>query len=518
MQVLPYSRMRYSSQIVFQFISDAFLFLLLLGIDPITVRIGLKTNWPETIFQIYSGLRGSVGIALALSLNNQVIQVSPIGEQTIFERQTAQLYQMVGGIAFMTLLVNGITAGPLLKKLGLADEPETRKKIVASYKYTYSKETVNTFVKLLAREEFKYVDFSVVRYHVPSLASLTREELCDAIRKLKRLTPQEKYHPPYLTRVLPYLPPEDDNLSSQQKEKNRKLLEEDHGRAIRMREENSTKRAAKSDILKGLEPPTLQEMRLLFISLLSASYSLQINNGELESTHPVTLALESSLTQTETEVKEGKPLNDFSYLSNYADYWAKTASSLRKRSRFLLCLGKSLGKQANFSLNISDESIFVEQIISFLLAHSHAEDIFQWKFGGLHDDLSKSGQTVIGESRKQVELAKDALNSKLDPSTVRLASSHKFCKIIIKRMIQAIDELNSNGLLKTSEASEMLEDAQNLMFGVVQCHLETHEGEIKFEEDPTLKFFERAESTELQEKQEKSLSLPVDAQSDENSA
>ena len=447
-----------------------------------------------------------------------MVQVSSGGEQTIFERQTAQLYQMVGGIAFMTLLINGITAGPLLKKLGLADEPEARKKIVASYKYTYSKETVNTFVKLLTKEEFKYVDFSVVRYHVPSLALLTREELCDAIRKVKRSTPEEKYRPPYLLRVLPYLPPEDENLSIQQKEENRKLLEEDHGRAGRMHEETSTKRGAKSDILKGLEPPTLKDMRLLFISLLSASYSLQVSNGELESKHPVSFALESSVAQAETEAKSGKPLNDFSYLSDYTNYWIKAASFLRKRSRFLLFLGKSLGKRASLFLSISDESIFVEQIISFLLAHRHAEDIFQLKFGSLHDDLSESGQTVITESRKQVDLAKDALNSKLDPSTVRLASSHKFCKIIIRRMINAIDELNSNGLVKTSEASQMLDDAQNLMFGVVQCHLDSHEGEIKFEEDIDLKFFEKTASTGLQEKHEQSLPLPVDAQSDENSA
>lgn len=37
---------------------------------PITNCIGLKTNWRETIFQVYGGLRGAVGIALAIALDN----------------------------------------------------------------------------------------------------------------------------------------------------------------------------------------------------------------------------------------------------------------------------------------------------------------------------------------------------------------------------------------------------------------------------------------------------------------
>jgi len=31
---------------------------------PITSRIGLKTNWKETLFQVYGGLRGAVGVSI----------------------------------------------------------------------------------------------------------------------------------------------------------------------------------------------------------------------------------------------------------------------------------------------------------------------------------------------------------------------------------------------------------------------------------------------------------------------
>jgi NhaP-type Na+/H+ or K+/H+ antiporter len=71
---------------------------------PISVRIGLGTNWPETFFQIYGGLRGAVGIALAISLDNEVFEVTPGNNETIFEIWTTQVYQMVGGIALLTLV------------------------------------------------------------------------------------------------------------------------------------------------------------------------------------------------------------------------------------------------------------------------------------------------------------------------------------------------------------------------------------------------------------------------------
>ena len=71
---------------------------------PITVRTGLSTNWAETLFQVHGGLRGAVGIALAISLDNEVFEVTPGNDETIYEIWTTQAYQMVGGIALMTLV------------------------------------------------------------------------------------------------------------------------------------------------------------------------------------------------------------------------------------------------------------------------------------------------------------------------------------------------------------------------------------------------------------------------------
>jgi NhaP-type Na+/H+ or K+/H+ antiporter len=104
-------------------------------IYPITVRIGLKTNWNETIFQVYSGLRGAVGIALAIFLDHEVRLTGAGGSEA--PAQTDKIFGFVGGVAFLTLCINGVTAGPLLRRLHLADSTTARAKIVDAYQTRY---------------------------------------------------------------------------------------------------------------------------------------------------------------------------------------------------------------------------------------------------------------------------------------------------------------------------------------------------------------------------------------------
>lgn len=66
------------------------------SIYPITVRIGLKTNWQETAFQIFGGLRGALGITLAIALDNRVSQATGGRDETIHEIHTQQAFACIG--------------------------------------------------------------------------------------------------------------------------------------------------------------------------------------------------------------------------------------------------------------------------------------------------------------------------------------------------------------------------------------------------------------------------------------
>lgn len=67
-----------------------------LGTYPITVRIGLKTTWPETAFQIFGGLRGALGITLALTLDRRVADAAGGQNETIHEIHTKQAFVCIG--------------------------------------------------------------------------------------------------------------------------------------------------------------------------------------------------------------------------------------------------------------------------------------------------------------------------------------------------------------------------------------------------------------------------------------
>jgi hypothetical protein len=102
----------------------------------------------------------------------------------------------------------------------------------------------------------------------------------------------------------------------------------------------------------------------------------------------------------------------------------------------------------------------VEQLVALISVHKKAQEVFQEKFGALADDLSEAGQTIIAESQKQVDLAVAHLKNGFDAEVVKVATSHKLCKILLSKAIIYIDLLNTGGLLKSSEVGKLLEEMQ----------------------------------------------------------
>jgi hypothetical protein len=76
----------------------------------------------------WGGLRGAVGIALALSLFNNVKGSPDIAEEA--KRMSSQVIFHVGGLAFLTLTINGLTSAALLRKLELTGTSEARKHVL----------------------------------------------------------------------------------------------------------------------------------------------------------------------------------------------------------------------------------------------------------------------------------------------------------------------------------------------------------------------------------------------------
>ncbi len=77
---------------------------------------------------------------------------------------------MVGGVAFLTLMINGPTARYVLKKLGLITPTETRNKYIKNCREHMIELTLKEYVALLTEERFESVDFAVVKAHIPFLS------------------------------------------------------------------------------------------------------------------------------------------------------------------------------------------------------------------------------------------------------------------------------------------------------------------------------------------------------------
>ena len=94
--------------------------LMLWLLSPALRRLGDGVEPKELLVMGWGGLRGAVGLALALSLQNSPAVEHKLGVRIVFH---------VGGMAFLTLAVNGTTVAPLLRYLGMTAPSESSERL-----------------------------------------------------------------------------------------------------------------------------------------------------------------------------------------------------------------------------------------------------------------------------------------------------------------------------------------------------------------------------------------------------
>jgi hypothetical protein len=265
--------------------------------------------------------------------------------------------------------VNGIFAGPFLKKLGLADSSDVRAKIIEAYRIHFRQTQIDDLVELLTLSRFYHVDFGLVKFHVPYLADLTLSQLVEAIEKLKETTQRDKYRPPHVDRVIPYLVGPEGIPKDLEDRLNVALLRDkgsDSTRSQKMEERRRNRKGRRQrrmsstmQLMMG-EPLSTKELRLLFISMVRAQYEYQINNGELDSQHLLTVALEQSLEEAETDVMNDLPLDDFKYLRRL-HFSSKKLTGWFKTHTCGFFMNNRMGKRYRMNLSQMLESSYVEQ-------------------------------------------------------------------------------------------------------------------------------------------------------------
>ena len=97
--------------------------LSILLLRPFMTQIAYGISLKETALLSYSGLRGAVGLILALIIDDDTRIDSKTGARFLFHS---------AGIAALTLLINGTTVGHLIRLLGLSSQTTARRKVFES--------------------------------------------------------------------------------------------------------------------------------------------------------------------------------------------------------------------------------------------------------------------------------------------------------------------------------------------------------------------------------------------------
>lgn len=124
----------------------------------VLIHTGFRTRWQELTVMSYAGLRGAVGLALALIINHEPSIDEPTRKRFLFH---------MAGIALLTLLINGVTTGPIVKALGFTTQ-------LWACRGSYNSVTGEIYAKLVKlvadmkrHPELKFADWIKVWEHMP---------------------------------------------------------------------------------------------------------------------------------------------------------------------------------------------------------------------------------------------------------------------------------------------------------------------------------------------------------------
>ena len=115
------------------------------ALSPVLARIGYGVSWRSIIIMTWGGLRGAVGLLLALIVvRNSAIDTATIGSKILFH---------TAGIVVLTLLINATTVGRLLKLMGMSEVPEaTRYTLSVACKHIETER--GRFINALRNDKF----------------------------------------------------------------------------------------------------------------------------------------------------------------------------------------------------------------------------------------------------------------------------------------------------------------------------------------------------------------------------
>ena len=464
-------------------------FFLIFAFYPIMARIGLGTNVAEATFSSFAGLRGAVGIALALALDNEIRETTDDPEILILP---TKIFGFVGGIAFLTLTINAPLCGPFLSKLKLADSSDCRKEILKGVDKAIRRHLLDDFIVLMTDPRYHNVDFALVAHHVHQLQNLTAKELEGAIELNRNSVHPSVYRSPVLDYVLPYIPDAAGlRVAIEQTRRNMFLNPTDDKDAACFFDKMEEGIAEEEEAKGQPSEDVLINVRLMFIELLRASYQAQIRDGELdprEFNGFLAYILLQSLEFAHESTIKGEPLTDWDSARLVSTESMDKINDIGERlfALFLRCNGKTsttteiksfrdltrAGGEVQKGIRLD-----VLRAFSFIDAHKEAQDRLRDELGAEKGELGRAFEFVMRESRDEVRKATDVLRTK-KKGLLRNIISHHLCIVLLNKSARYITLLMESGVLLQKEATHLREEIEESFAHIRSCQMDKHPGTL----------------------------------------
>ncbi|KAL7453552.1 hypothetical protein ACHAWC_005711 [Mediolabrus comicus] len=425
--------------------------LLMTSFYPISSRIGVGTSPMEMIFISWSGLRGAVGIALALLLSAEVFEYSQSGSDGLSDdtrrqylHQVQKLFGHTGGISFLSLIIQGTTSGPLLRALGLVASTETRDQVLNNYEKHLQRDLLVDYMLLLCEKRFEHLDYGIVKKHVSILREVSPTIFQAAIDCFRSKYPSLKL--PDVSNISMHLLSETDQVACEI-DRSCDSPGVPNGEQP-SNEKSATKRDTLYDASHMIDEASLTEERKIFVESMKTEYHNQLSNGLLDSRSAIPFTLLESLQCAEEEIANGRPMNDWAALQN--------SSLLLDRALHSYRVGSLCNRQRqddDFCLTRTK----VLQALSFIKAHLASQSKLKAEFSSIETrSLSLTEKKVLDESREQVARA-DACIDAFDAQDVNAIKSQYCCQVLLHKSARYFERLVSSGLVTESEASLFLD-------------------------------------------------------------
>ena len=350
---------------------------------------------------------------------------------------TSQLLGITGGISLLTLFINGILAGPLIKKLKLSRASEERKKVLNRYRAQIRRRLLERVVTLLGEDRFENVEYDCIQAEIPYLKDIQATELKYAVRRVKESTPVHLYKEPDLTMFKDQI--ENEELMAINKLAKKKLIDYFKSAVRRVQHVQADEGKENFDNDEKASPEALIELRLVFLELLRHVYMEDIADGKIDTRRGIAVyELNKGIAITKDDVFNGLPIKD----------WENSQTSIRKIFASIT-FSKTMCKINYFTL-----------LSSFIQAHEEAQEQFLRNF--CSETLTAAEIQVLDEVNEQIEIANKCFQHEFTMSTYAGKAKHAmsllFCSIVLNDAALIVDRLVTKGMLKQAEGDHYMEE------------------------------------------------------------